>query len=95
VAQWQGRKGRPWRRVVEKLRELGRAYRLPCHLCGHPIDYDLPAEHPLSFTADHLVPRVAGGLPSLDNTAPAHRRCNSRKGGQADYVAPMPNSRAW
>ena len=29
---------------------------LPCALCGAPIDYSLPAGHPLSFELDEIVP---------------------------------------
>lgn len=62
---------------------------LPCHLCGEPIDYTLPAGHPLSFELDELVPLAA--LPAeqraaaaIDprNVAPAHRICNERRGAK-------------
>lgn len=91
MARWQGRKGRPWKRLVEQLKALSNV----CHLCGHPIDTDLPATHPLSFTADHIAPRSLGGAASLDNLRPAHRRCNSQRGNRADWRPPMRTSRAW
>lgn len=40
-----------------------------CHLCG-----ELGAD-----TADHLIPRAAGGDDSIDNLRPAHRSCNSSR----------------
>lgn len=40
-----------------------------CHLCGA---YG-------ATTADHLVPRAAGGSDDLDNLRPAHQSCNSAR----------------
>lgn len=40
-----------------------------CHLCLLPG----------ATTADHLIPRSAGGLDDLTNLRPAHHRCNSRR----------------
>ena len=28
----------------------------PCALCGRPIDYSLPARHPMSYEVDEVVP---------------------------------------
>ncbi|MFJ8913417.1 HNH endonuclease signature motif containing protein [Amycolatopsis sp. NPDC102389] len=86
--------GRPWRRVTAQLRELAAASGAACGLCGHRIDLDLPAEHKMSFTADHIVPRSKGGQDTLDNARPAHRTCNSSRGNRA-HEAPMPTSRRW
>lgn len=41
-------------------------YGLTCHLCGEPG----------ADTADHILPRSAGGDDSLDNLRPAHGPCN-------------------
>ncbi|MEV5538488.1 HNH endonuclease signature motif containing protein [Saccharopolyspora shandongensis] len=91
MAKWQGRKGRPWRRVVAQLRATDHT----CWLCGHSIDADLPPTHPLSYTVDHVVPRSKGGAPTLDNAKPAHRRCNSRRGNGQARPDVMRTSRAW
>jgi len=54
---------------------------LPCQICGRPIDYSLPPGHPWSFEVDEDVPVSRGGSPlSMENTGPAHRECNQRKG---------------
>lgn len=65
---------------------------LPCALCGAPIDYSLPAGHPLSFELDEIVPVSRfeeGGYASatacaLDprNVRPVHRQriCNQKRG---------------
>jgi hypothetical protein len=58
-----------WKRV--------KAMGMPCHICGLPIDYSLPARHPLSYELDEVVPVSKGGDPaSLANCLPAHRCCN-------------------
>lgn len=63
------------------IRARWRAIGDPCHLCGKPIDYSLPAGHPMSFEVDEIVPVSKGGDPlRFENTQPAHRCCNQRKG---------------
>lgn len=52
----------------------------PCSLCGLPFDWDLPSLHAMGFTADHIKSIKQGG--SLYGALrPAHRSCNSRRGG--------------
>lgn len=64
-----------------KLRNRLRAEGRPCHLCGQPIDYDLPSGDPWSFELDHVVPLARGGAPwDYGNAAASHRICNQRKG---------------
>jgi len=58
-----------------------------CWLCGYEIDYTLPYLHPLEFTVDHRIPLDLGGPDTLDNCAPAHRRCNRAKSNR--LVAPI------
>lgn len=56
---------------------------MDCHLCGRPIDYALPAGHPMSFEVDELVPVSKGGDPlDFNNVAAAHRICNQRRGNR-------------
>lgn len=76
-----------------KLRLRLKAERRPCHICGQPIDYDLPAGDPMSFEVDELVPVSRywlGGYATaqqcaLDyaNVDAAHRICNQRRGNRA------------
>jgi 5-methylcytosine-specific restriction endonuclease McrA len=42
-----------------------------CHLCG--VDG--------ATTADHIIPRAAGGPNTLANCNPAHEDCNTARGG--------------
>lgn len=72
------------------IRARWKAIGAPCALCGKAIDYSLPAGHPMSFEVDEKVPvsrwREAGyASPAhcaldFENTQPAHRVCNQRKG---------------
>lgn len=64
-----------------ELRKAG----APCHICGQPIDYDLPWLDPMSFQADHIVPLAKGGTDNLANKLPAHRGCNRAKSDK-DYA---------
>lgn len=67
----------------DKLRKQVAAEGLPCHLCGHPIDYNLPAGHPMSYELDEILPVSKGGDPfSRENVAPAHRCCNQKRGNR-------------
>lgn len=83
------------------IRARWRAMGEPCRLCGRPIDYALPAGHPMSFEVDEIVPVSKGGDPlDFDNTQPSHRICNQRKGnGTARKGKPpkrgLPTSRDW
>jgi 5-methylcytosine-specific restriction endonuclease McrA len=64
-----------------------KATRANCHICGAPIDYDLPHTDPMSYVVDHVIPLSKGGADQLSNKAAAHRECNSKK--RARIVAPI------
>lgn len=56
----------------------------------------------MAFEVDEIVPVSRGGDPlDFDNTQPAHRACNQRKGdGRRRFAgkhgrAGLPNSREW
>lgn len=67
---------------------------LPCAICGHPIDYTLPAGDPLSYELDEIVPVSLGG-DELDpeNVQPAHRICNQMKGNRLGFTLAAPGVR--
>lgn len=72
--------------------------RLPCWVCGRPIDYEADWKSPQAFTADHVKPIAHGGHLYGELRA-AHRGCNSRRGAgndrPADKAPPAVNSRRW
>lgn len=86
-----------------------RARHEACHLCGQPIDYDLPWYDPMAFSADELVPVSLGGSPyDPSNIKAAHRICNMKRqnktlGELGDKRSPfkpvngatLPQSREW
>lgn len=85
------RNGRRYRRLVAQLKALG----APCARCGHNIDPNLDARHPMSFTLDHIVPLSKGGsLLDPANARPMHRRCNSARGNRT-APQPLKTSRRW
>lgn len=84
------------------IRARWKAIGAPCALCGKPIDYSLPAGHPMSFEVDEIVPVSKGGDPlDFANTQPSHRICNQRKGNgkrsapAARKPSGLPTSREW
>lgn len=81
------RSGHKRRQVIARMRSL----KLPCAICGKPIDYELTTyidpkdgrekPHPMRFELDEIVPIALGGSPyEWENLQPAHRICNQRKG---------------
>lgn len=70
---------RPTKAHRDRLRRQVARGHPPCHLCHEPIDYSLKSPDPYSFEIDHVIPRSKGGADTVDNLAPAHRRCNREK----------------
>ena len=56
-----------------------------CHLCGQPIDYTLPRDHPDAFQNDHYFP-VKTHAHLVDDPAnfrASHSGCNASRGTDA------------
>lgn len=73
-----GRRGRRY----ERLKANQRAKRLPCCVCGQPIDYALSWPDPGSFSVEHRKswhehPELREDPANFDS---AHLGCNSSKG---------------
>jgi len=75
-------------KAYRQARRALRSLRRPCHICGHPIDYTLAAPDPMSFSADHLVPRSLGGA-LLGPMDAAHLSCNSRRRNRVGTPRPI------
>lgn len=81
-----------------QLREHIKATENICHLCGDPIPQDAKWPDPLSFSLDHLEPRIFRPDLALDrgNARAAHYGCNSRRGnGTQRRRGKTPRSRRW
>lgn len=94
AAGGNGRKAKPNpRRRNSHRRNLAvarvRARHDPCAICGQPIDYDLPAGHPMCFEADDILPVSLGGDPyDADNLRASHRICNQKRGNRIAAAGP-------
>lgn len=84
-------------RRLQRLRADQRAKRLPCWLCGQPIDYDLPDDDPSAFSLDHAKPWSL--FPELredpGNLRSAHLRCNKARGNREPTPGLGLRSREW
>ena len=70
---------------------------LPCHICGRPINYDVPSDylHPDSFVCDEVIPvsrweefgysSARACAEDFSNLRAAHYRCNALKGNKLNY----------
>lgn len=77
-----------------------RARRLPCWLCGQPIDYTLGKDDGRSFSYDHAVPVTDphhGAALALDptNGRSAHLDCNRHRGNRKPEPALGATSEQW
>lgn len=90
---------------MTKHRTSHRAYRkkraralsgtdLICAGCGEPINKDFRFPHPLSATADHVLPVAAGGH-NLGELQPMHKVCNERKGKRTTPDQESRHVRKW
>lgn len=86
-------------RAYRRLRDYVRSLRLPCSVCGLPIDYSIKGDanrkHPMGYTLEHTTALANGGA-ALDptNVSAAHRSCNARKGARTIKHVPG-QSRRW
>ena len=72
--------GKGHRMAYEKNKRKILATQTVCALCGQPVDKSFRYPHPLSATADHIIPLAKGGHPSdLGNLQLAHLVCNRQK----------------
>jgi 5-methylcytosine-specific restriction endonuclease McrA len=82
----------PW--TLETLRK--RAFREQgglCYWCQQPMKTHGAQNDPLLCTADHLIPRYAGGLTKPGNIVAACRKCNN--GRQVETNLPRKDEQQW
>lgn len=86
-----------YRRERKRYRDKCEKFRVPCHLCGQPIRWDVPAGDPDAFELDHFFPRSTHPELAMDpaNWRPSHCSCNRSRGN--DDVRPLLGtpSEAW
>ena len=96
----------PVNRGTRNMRTLKKTFRTaseqtnePCWLCGQPIDYTAPPEHPDAFELDHYHPVSTHPQLMEDpaNFRPAHSSCNRSRGDTdpTNLLAIGDQSRAW
>ena len=67
-------------KISTAIQTLVRRHGNLCHWCKTPVSMNVPAEHPLAPTREHLVPKSLGGTGLVDNIAIVHRHCNHLRG---------------
>ncbi len=82
-----------YRNACKKLRTWDHT----CHRCGYDIDPHLNYPHPLSWSADHIIPKslLTAGDPRLwhiSNLQAMHLRCNQSRGNKTQ---PQPRTLDW
>ncbi|WP_438479240.1 HNH endonuclease signature motif containing protein [Streptomyces asiaticus] len=79
VAYSKGRSGTAWFKVQARVF----AEETHCWVCQRYVDQELPREHPMSRTVDHVHPLGMGGAETdRANLRLAHRRCNTVRSNQ-------------
>ncbi|OZF40762.1 hypothetical protein CH296_00455 [Rhodococcus sp. 14-2496-1d] len=80
-------------RIADELKSR----RPPCFICGQPIDYSLPPDHPDAFSLEHRYPRSTHPHLVTDpaNCFAAHLDCNKRRGNRAYKPGLGVRSREW
>lgn len=81
-----------YRKLRWQFREDCRRNRLPCAICGQPIDYTLAFPHKWAWELHHIKP--SSEYPHLHympaNHAPSHARCNKSQSNKPkqEWVQP-------
>lgn len=92
-----GRSTRRYRTLRKTFRQQCEAANTPCWLCGMPIDYTAPTNHPDAFNLDHALSRHEHPHLAEDpgNFRAAHDSCNKSKGTKAAAHGLGQTSRQW
>ena len=71
-----------------------------CHGCTYPIDTQLRYPHPLSWSADHIIPkskltRDDPRMWRISNLQAMHLRCNQARGNKTPQPRGLNTSQQW
>lgn len=71
-------------RLMRHIKAGQRAKKLPCWLCGQPIDYSADPQDGNAFSYDHIKPWSTHPDLRYDpaNGASAHNKCNKARGNR-------------
>ena len=83
------RSGDRWKKMADQFKHRCKIARLPCHLCGQPIDYTLKTG-PQAFQVDHYHPISQRPDLVYDQRwfRPSHATCNNHRGDKP--IQPQP-----
>ncbi|SCX05913.1 hypothetical protein, partial [Mycolicibacterium fluoranthenivorans] len=104
ISAYVGRSTRRYRKLRAAFRhecatedQPGGTTGRPCWLCGKPIDYSLPDDHPDGFNLDHAY--TVADRPDLAedpaNFRPAHKACNGLRGNNDPFIQIGSPSEDW
>lgn len=97
ISPYAGRSTRRYKTTRTTFRNDCATANEPCWLCGKPINYDLPPEHPDSFSLDHAYPRNTHPELAEDpaNYRPSHLDCNKQRGDREPHIQLGSPSEHW
>lgn len=97
TSRYAGRSTRRYKALRAEFRTKCKARNAPCWLCGNPIGYDLPRDHPESFNLDHFIPKSERNDLAEDprNFRPSHKDCNERRGNDQPHIDLGHLSESW
>lgn len=97
TSQYAGRSTRRYKSLRAEFKRKCSANDSPCWLCGRPIDYTLPSNHPDGFNLDHAIPKAERNDLAEDpaNFRPSHKVCNERRGAGAPKIDIGAPSETW
>jgi len=80
----RGHRHRPYRlsggKLLHVLRDrAAQRQNMLCHWCGIEMRTDVEPNHPQFLTAEHLIPKHAGGKTRPGNIVAACRKCNNER----------------
>lgn len=104
ISKHAGRRTRRYRMLRAAFREQCAMFINPdgtmgacCWLCGKPLDYSLPDDHPEGFNLDHAIPVSTHPELAEDpaNFRSSHKDCNERRGDRAPFIELGTPSEDW